>query len=363
MLDDHAVSYGRQTNGKYIILLMLLALASLLGAWAMEHKGEVQSTLARLLPETQQPMDWQDAPSNGASSVFGCKDGAVLLTDGTLYHLNMDGAVTALLETGEDLLTPLSGSLPGAWGQSALYLWKDGAFSEIPVETGILGACANENFIAVISKGSGYLTCTKIMNAAGETLGTIGLTDAAMTELACTDSALAGLCMDKLGQWSLRIYDALGTLRTELPLGAENRCHILGAEEGFVVLGEHTVRCYSQDGEETGNVTRSKGTISCGTTAGENVAVLADCGNASDLFLVSPEGTVLGETELTAPVRGVTAQADRVYVLDYQALRVYDKQERLLVTDQDGARAANMGAYGSDLWLTGNGEFSRKSIS
>ena len=43
MLDDHAVSYGRQTNGKYIILLMLLALASLLGAWAMEHKGEVQS--------------------------------------------------------------------------------------------------------------------------------------------------------------------------------------------------------------------------------------------------------------------------------------------------------------------------------
>lgn len=87
MLDDHAVSYGRQTNGKYIILLMLLALASLLGAWAMEHKGEVQSTLAGLLPETQQPMDWQDAPSNGASSVFGCKDGAVLLTDGTLYHL------------------------------------------------------------------------------------------------------------------------------------------------------------------------------------------------------------------------------------------------------------------------------------
>ena len=221
MLDDHAISYGRQTNGKYIILLMLLALASLLGAWAMEHKGEVQSTLARLLPETQQPMDWQDAPSNGASSVFGCKDGAVLLTDGTLYHLNMDGAVTALLETGEDLLTPLSGSLPGAWGQSALYLWKDGAFSEIPVETGILGACANENFIAVISKGSGYLTCTKIMNAAGETLGTIGLTGAAMTELACTDSALAGLCMDKLGQWSLRIYDALGTLRMELPLGAE----------------------------------------------------------------------------------------------------------------------------------------------
>ena len=182
MLDDHAVSYGRQTNGKYIILLMLLALASLLGAWAMEHKGEVQSTLARLLPETQQPMDWQDAPSNGASSVFGCKDGAVLLTDGTLYHLNMDGAVTALLETGEDLLTPLSGSLTGAWSQSALYLWKDGAFSEISVETGILGACANEKFIAVISKGSGYLTCTKIMNAAGETLGTIGLTDAAMTE-------------------------------------------------------------------------------------------------------------------------------------------------------------------------------------
>ena len=192
MLDDHAVSYGRQTNGKYIILLMRLALASLLGAWAMEHKGEVQSTLARLPPETQQPMDWQDAPSNGASSVFGCKDGAVLLTDGTLYHLNMDGAVTALLETGEDLLTPLSGSLPGAWGQSALYLWKDGAFSEIPVETGILGACANENFIAVISKGSGYLTCTKIMNAAGETLGTIGLTDAAMTELACIGGAVYG---------------------------------------------------------------------------------------------------------------------------------------------------------------------------
>ena len=363
MLDDHAVSYGRQTNGKYIILLMLLALASLLGAWALEHKGEVQSTLARLLPETQRPMDWQDAPSNGASSVFGCKDGAVLLTDGTLYHLNLDGAVTALLETGEDRLTPLSGSLPGAWCESALYLWKNGAFSEIPVETGILGACANDDFIAVISKGSGYLTCTKILNAAGETLGTIGLTDAAMTELACTDSALAGLCMDKLGQWSLRIYDDLGTLRTEVPLGTESRCHILGTERGFVVLGEHTVCCYSQDGEETGTVPLAKGTISCGTMAGENAVILADCGNASILYIVSPEGTVLGETELTAPVRRVTAQADRVYVLDYQALRVYDKQGRLLVTDQDGARAANMGAYGSDLWLTGNGELSRKSIS
>lgn len=91
--------------------------------------------------------------------------------------------------------------------------------------------------------------------------------------------------------------------------------------------------------------------------------MLADCGNASDLFLVSPEGTVLGETELTAPVRRVTAQADRVYVLDYQALRVYDKQERLLVTDQDGARAANMGPMAPTSGSTGNGEFSRKSIS
>ncbi len=363
MLDDHAVSYGRQTNGKYIILLMFLALASLLGAWALEHKGKVQSILARLLPVVQRPMDWQDAPCNGASSVFGGKDGAVLLTDGTLYHLSMDGAVTALLETGEDQLMPLSGSLPGAWCESALYLWKEGTFSEISVKTGILGACGNDDFIAVISKGSGYLTYTKLFDASGEMIGTIGLTDAAMTELACSDSALAGLCMDKMGQWCLRIYDTFGVLQTELPLGAESRCHILGTQQGFVVLGEHTVRCYSQDGEETGQFTLSQGTVSCGTVAGENVAVLADCGNANTLYIVSPKGSVVGEMELTAPVRRVTAQVDRVYVLDYQTLRVYDMQGRLLLTAKDGARAANMVAYGSDLWLTGNGELSRKSIS
>ena len=154
MLDDHAVSYGRRTNGKYIILLLALALIALLGAWALEHKGTIQSALSRLLPQKQPSMDWQDAPSNGASSVFGCDDGAVLLTDGALYHLDRNGTVTAQLDTGEDALTTLSGSIPGAWGENSLYLWHNGAFSDIPIETGILGACADENHIAVISKGS-----------------------------------------------------------------------------------------------------------------------------------------------------------------------------------------------------------------
>ena len=363
MLDDHAVSYGRRTNGKYILLLMALALAALLGAWATEHTGVIQSTLSRLLPNQQQTMDWQDAPCNGASSVFGCGDGAVLRTDSVLYHLDMDGAITDQLDTGESELVPLSGSIPGAWGENTLYLWKDGAFSTISVETGILGACADDEHIAIISKGSGYLTNTILMDVSGNRLGSIGLTDAAMTELACTESVFAGLCMDKLGQWSLRLYDFDGMANAVIPLGEESRCHIIGTEQGFLVLGTHTLRFYGNDGTETGSYTLPKGILSCGTAAGENAAVLADCGSVSTLYLVSPAGKLLGETELTTPVRRLTAQADRVYILDYQALQVYDRHGGLLMTIPQGARAANLGHNGSNLWLAGNGEISRILIS
>ena len=363
MLDDHAVSYGRRTNGKYIILLLALALIALLGAWALEHKGTIQSTLSRLLPGKQPSMDWQDAPCNGASSVFGCDDGAVLLTDGVLYHLNMNGAVTARLDTGEDSLMPLSGSIPGAWGENNLYLWRNGAFSGIPVGTGILGACADENHIALISKGSGYLTDTILLDASGQKTGSIGLTDAAMTELACAENVLAGLCMDKLGQWSLRLYDFSGTLRTEIPLGEESRCHLLGTEQGFLVLMAHTLRFYDIDGTETGSYTLPKGIISCGAAAGDGAAVLADCGSMGTLYFISSAGTLLGEAAISTPIRRLTAWADQVYVLDYQALRVYDKQGALRATLVQGARAANLGPNGSNLWLTGNGEVSRISIS
>ena len=359
MLDDHAVSYGRQTNGKYIILLLALALTAMLGAWALEHKGTMQSALTGLLPHKQQPMDWQDAPCSGASSVLGCDDGAVLMTDGTLYHLDMDGMVTAQLDTGEDTLSPLSGSIPGAWGENTLYRWKDGAFSEISVETGILGACANENYIAVISKGSGYLTNTILLDALGQRQGNVGLTDAAMTELACTEDVLAGLCMNKLGQWSLRLYDFSGNLRTKIPLGGESRCHLLATQQGFVVMTAHTIRFYGANGTENGSFTLPKGVISCGTAAGENAVVLADCGNASTLYYISNAGNQLGETAISTPIRRINARPDRVYVLDYQTLRVYDRQGEL----QAGARAANLSPYGSDLWLVGNGEVSRISIS
>lgn len=363
MLDDHAVSYGRRTNGKYIILLLTLALIALLSAWALEHKGTIQSTLFRLLPQKQQPMDWQDAPCNGASSVFGCDDGAVLLTDGLLCHLDGSGTVTAQLDTGEDSLTPLSGSIPGAWGENTLYLWNDGAFSSIFVETGILGACADENHIALISKGSGYLTNTILSDALGQEQGSIGLTDAAMTELACTEDVLAGLCMDKLGQWSLRLYDFSGNLRTEIPLGEESRCHILGTEQGFLVLTAHRLRFYETNGTETGSYTLPKGTISCGTVAGEGAVVLADCGSTGTLYFISSAGKLLGETAISAQVRRLTGWSDRVYVLDYQALRVYDRQGELQATLIQGARAANLSPNGSNLWLVGNGEVSRISIS
>ena len=363
MLDDHAVSYGRQTNGKYIILLLLLALASAFGAWAMEHKGEVQSALFRQLATAQEPMDWQDAPCNGASSVFGWEDGAVLLTEGVLYHLDQDGAITAQLDTGETEIWPLSGSLPGAWSESTLYLWREDALTQIPMETGILGAYANESRIAVISKGSGYLTCTKILDMTGQELGQIGLTDAAMTELVCTDEVLAGLCMEKSGQWSLRLYDLFGVPQNEIPLDEAYRCHLVGAEQGFLMLGEHIVRMYDQNGKETGRVTLREGTVSSGTMAGDTVAVLTDCGTSGILYFLSSSGSVLGKTTIPAPIRRVLAWEDRVYVLDYQALRGYDKQGGLLATVKDGARAADLGPSGSGLWLIGNGEISRQPIS
>lgn len=363
MLDDHAVSYGRRTNGKYIILLLALAMIALLSAWALEHKGTIQSALSRLLPKKQLSMDWQDAPSNGASSVFGCDDGAVLLTDGVLYHLDGSGTVTAQLDTGENALTPLSGNIPGAWGENTLYIWNDGTFSSIFMETGILGAYADEKHIAFLSKGSGYLTNTILLDALGQKIGSIGLTDAAMTELACTENVLAGLCMDKLGQWSLRLYDFTGKLRTEIPLGEESRCHLLGMEQGFLVLTTHSLRFYETNGTETGSYTLPRGTISCGTVAGEDAVVLADCGSTGTLYFISSAGKLLGETAISTQVRRLTAQADRVYVLDYQALRVYDRQGGLQATLVQGARAANLSPNGSNLWLVGNGEVSRISIS
>ena len=183
---------------------------------------------------------------------------------GVLYHLDSRGNVMDRLDTGLAAVQLLSGHGPSAWSDNAVYCALPDGFASMDMPSGVLALDSDGRHISVITRGSGYLTVTKLLDFTGQETGQIGLLDAAMVETAVAGNVTGGLCVDTQGVWSLRLYDLAGTelLRRDLPDG--NRCHLKAAGEAFAVLCENTILFYDIRGMKWALVHWSRASRNCG---------------------------------------------------------------------------------------------------
>lgn len=357
MLDDHTAEYGRQTKWKFIIVLILLALAAMAGAWAAEHWTVLRQQLKFRGNETN--LDWQEASCDESTKIIALSHGALLIDGGMLRHLGDSGRLTDTLDTGAEQLSPLSGSSAGAWSEEALYRWTEQGFAVTPVPAGILQADVWNGEAAVISKGSGYLTRTLIFGVDGAETAAIGLTDSAMTQIALTEHALGSICAEADGGWSLRIYEKDGTERVNLPLEAGEQCQLRACGSGFAVLAEQSLRFFDEAGTETGAYALEMQHVSHWAADDGWAALLLGSGGVQRIVTVDDRGNVLGEGSHTGVVRDMAAESGRLYILDMQCLSSYNMQCRQVTASPQGARAAGLSACDRRVWLVGNGELCR----
>lgn len=357
MSDDHTIAYGRRTKWKFMILLLLLALASMAGAWAAEHWTVLRQQLKFRGNETE--LDWQEASCEESTNIIALSHGALLVDGGMLRHLSDSGSVTDALDTGAEQLSLLSGGSAGTWSEEALYRWTEQGFAVTPVPTGILQADAREGEAAVISKGSGYLTRTLIFGADGAETAAIGLTDSAMTQIALTAHALGSICAEADGGWSLRIYEKDGTERANVPLEAGEQCQLRACGSGFAVLAEQSLRFFDEAGTETGAYALEMQHVSHWAADDGWAALLLGSGGVQRIVTVDDRGNVLGDGSHTGVVRDIAAESGRLYILDMQRLSGYNMQCRQVYISPQGARAAGLSACDRRVWLVGNGELCR----
>lgn len=354
MLDDHTGVYGSRTKWKWMIILLALAIGfwTAQPLWKERVHGYGEALLSEALP-------WTDFPCDGTSKIAAAEHGAVLSCGGVLYELDSRGGVTARLDTGLAETQLLQGAAPVAWSGSAIYLTSSDGFTAIDIPSGVLALDGNESHISVITRGSGYLTVTKLLDLMGKETGHIGLLDAAMVETAAAGDVTAGLCVDTLGAWSLRLYDSTGTelLRHDLPDG--NRCHLKAAGEAFAVLCECTILFYDIQGNELGSAVLEQGFPDLWCTDAEGAVLCYGSGGCSTLLRFGLEGRLTGTAVHSGTIRDIAQGNGKLYVLDYQGVTVYDNSGQLLEREAAGARAAAMAPGSGGLWLAGNGEIAK----
>ena len=359
MLDDHAGMYGSRTKWKLTVILLVLAgLALAVGYFTARPfwKEQICSSGKALLAEA---IPWTDFPCDGSVEISALEDGAVISCGGVLYHLDSRGNVMDRLDTGLAAVQLLSGRGPAAWSGNAVYCALPDGFASMDMPSGVLALDSDGRHISVITRGSGYLTVTKLLDFTGQETGQIGLLDAAMVETAVAGNVTGGLCVDTQGVWSLRLYDLAGTelLRRDLP--DENRCHLKAAGEAFAVLCENTILFYDIQGNEVGSGTLEQGFPELWRTDAEGAVLCYGSGGCSTLLRIAMEGHLVGTVAHNGSIRDIALSDGKLYVLDYQCVTVYDNSGRLLEREAAGARAAVMAPGRGGLWLAGNGEIAK----
>ena len=354
MLDDHAAAYGRQTNWKWIMALVLLAVLALAGAlWARSGAP---------LPHwrgKQSPMDWRELPWSDGEALVEVASGVLGIAPDRLWYMDQSGAITAKVEAEGENFLPISG-VPGAWGKTAGYVW-DGGFRRISVSGEILHCSGSTDALAVTASASGCYTRTTIMTRTGETLGQVIPAGAAMVETALTENRMAGLTLDEAGQWSLHVYELSGRELFTLRLPAGETYHIKAMENRIALLGDHALTIYDDAGAQTGVFRWQRGVPVLWDADSHWAAVLLEDSGSFTLNTLDANGTLLGSGTAAGPLRSLRAAGNRLYALDYQTLQVYDTLCTSLGREECGARAAAMAPADGAVWLLGNGEIARIS--
>lgn len=366
MWNDAALGAGRQIKWKYIIALLALAGACLWAAW-LGAEG-VELALTRLQGRGRTPVDWREfpcAPEDKTAPLSG--GGAAVCLGGTVTVMDNGGGEAYSLETGEEDLCLTGDSAAAAYvpGGKTLYWMGEWGWREMTFPLGVYGAFpGEEDALAVLTTGSGYLTKIVFYDSAGKVTGEIGMTDRIMAAggFCQEDRRFWALCISGEGRWSGEVYDMTGERLCSVPL--ENPRQILSCGTGAAVLTATELIFFTGDGLETGRYSLEGAPPSQWRCSETGWALLVwQRGRQTVMKTVSREGTLLGETVLDGPVRDVEVCGNVLYALDLQTLGVYDKQCSLLDSCGDGARAAGLTAFSGGCWLFGSGEVKQYLIS
>ncbi len=362
MWSDDGLKRGRRIKWKYIILLLLLAMASLLGAMASEQIKE--DIAARLKGIWDVSVDWKTFSASPASAAVSLEDGFAIVSGGKVMASDRQGNILYTLETNAEELILADGAVAYAPGGRVVYRLKQDGWSELSVSGEVIYVAAGKEKLAVITAASGFLTKTWIYDQTGGLLGTIGRPEEAMITVALlSKDILLCLCLNQMGRWSLQYYDTSGNELEKVVLEGAG-CRLSAWDGGAAVLTDASLLFFDSNGIETGRYdlsgVRPEGW--CCAEAGW-AALWFRSGSQNVIRTVSPSGTVLGETVVPELLRSVAVCGSTLYVLDMQALRVYDRQCDQKMASADGARSSTLLPFDYGCWLFGNGEIKKLVIS
>lgn len=351
-----AAKEGRQTNWKYVMILLITALAALVCLWAVEHPLEIR--LFDLHRSDLLEGTWTAAPCAPESGVCAIGDLLYLAEDASLTVLDAD-LKTVFSQDFSGEINLYAGEFALACVPSAkeVGIIKENGLKTLEFPGGVDAVFTGKDHFAVITAGSGYLTNTVLYTGEGTMSGQIGLVDEAMISGAFLDDLFAGLSFGKDGVWYLGWYTPAGVMVQKSAVDALQCFELRSLGDMLVIRTQDELLFYEKAGDLVERV--SFGTaefVSWDFSENDFLALVVRSRGKYRLKTLLESGQLLGETELPMEIRDLAVSGNRVLVLDPETLRIYDAFCATDAISDLGARAAQIAAGENKIWLLGNGE-------
>lgn len=351
-----AAKVGRQTNWKYVMFLLIMAMAALVCGWAVEHSPEIG--LIDLRRSCSLEGKWVEAPCTAETEAAAVGDMLYLTAGDTLTVLDSDlRTVYSRTFFGEVVLDTGGFAVASAPLEKALCILDEDDVKVLELSGGIDAVFVGDDRFAVITSGSGYLTNTLLYDESGCLTGQIGLTEEAMVSGAFAEEVFAALSYGKDGRWYLGWYSPEGKELRKSAVDAEICFELRTVGQMLVLRTEDGLLFYEKEGSLLERV--SFGTaefLSWDSGEQDYLALVVASRGKYRLKTLSESGQLLGEAELPMEIRDLEVSGRRVYILDPEALRIYDAFCDLKTVIAQGARAVQIAAAEEKIWLPGNGE-------
>ncbi len=346
----------RQTNWKYVMILVVLALGAMVMAWSMEHPWNVK----KLLPARELLLDgsWTPAEVSAHTQLFSLEDGLAVNQGNQICVLN--GALVEVYdrESAGDMVVSSGGFCAAFTPQSReLFLLEQSGSRTLELSGGVDAVFVGENHISAVTAAPGCISKILLFHRDGTRVGEISYRDEAV--------AFGGFFPGDTGFWSLSFCtDGLWRFGCYGLTGEEVRRISLETDVilGAVTFGEHVV-LRTRDGlvflDPHGNEIHS---VSFGTWEfvlwnTDKILTAALCSRGQyKIITLSGDGTQIWEAIAPLPVRDLEVLGERVLVLDQENILVYDGLGNPETVSTLGARTASMVSGNGTLWLLGSGE-------
>lgn len=366
MSDDAVLMQGRQTKRKWkhSLALVFLALSLLGGAWTALHFQAVlefgRTLWARILPYPSGA--WISTDHGPEACAFLLGERVYFAEAGSLSALQLDGRVVALLETSLKAPQAVTAEKAAAvfdLGGNTLLRVSGQEVHTLDIPLGIDAVAVSDlGTLAVITAGSGYQTVTALYDADSNLIQEIGLSNEAMalmTFLKGSDT-LATCVISADGTWHLRFYQGRECL--DISLESAEIYDMKPCGQGTVLWTSQGFLCYSFQGELTAVYEFPPEQLLCWDSDSYTAAVLLEAGSPRVVTLTE-DGTAACSAPLSRTPRSLSVYANRLCILDREALLVYDKHCLQKEQTALGALTLQIQAIPGGVLLFGDGQFMR----